>query len=92
MKAGQPIFILIPMLSPGERATMDPLLIEAENQVSRPPSSSRSPRSTLTGPRTWCLTTSAATPPWSTPRPSTTDQDHPGRYVEAQGDDRQVRR
>jgi RND family efflux transporter MFP subunit len=33
VKAGQPIFVLIPMLSPGERATMAPLLIEAENQV-----------------------------------------------------------
>ena len=33
VKAGQPIFVLIPILSPGERATMAPLLIEAEKQV-----------------------------------------------------------
>src|SRR4051794_6521416 len=33
VKEDQPIFVLIPMLSPGERATMAPLLIEAENQV-----------------------------------------------------------
>jgi membrane fusion protein, heavy metal efflux system len=33
VKVDQPIFVLIPMLSPGERATMAPLLIEADNQV-----------------------------------------------------------
>jgi RND family efflux transporter MFP subunit len=33
VKAGQPIFVLVPMLSPEARATLAPLLIEAENQV-----------------------------------------------------------
>jgi RND family efflux transporter MFP subunit len=33
VKAGQPIFVLIPMLSPEAQATLAPLLIEAENQV-----------------------------------------------------------
>ena len=33
MKEGQPIFVLVPILSPESRATMAPLLIEAEGQV-----------------------------------------------------------
>jgi membrane fusion protein, heavy metal efflux system len=33
MKEGQPVFVLIPILSPESRATMAPLLIEAEGQV-----------------------------------------------------------
>ncbi len=33
VKEGQPVFVLIPILSPESRATMAPLLIEAEGQV-----------------------------------------------------------
>jgi RND family efflux transporter MFP subunit len=33
VKAGQPIFVLVPMLSPESQATLAPLLIEADNQV-----------------------------------------------------------
>ena len=33
VKAGQPIFVLVPMLSPESLATLAPLVIQAENQV-----------------------------------------------------------
>jgi RND family efflux transporter MFP subunit len=33
VKSGQPMFVLVPMLSPESQATLAPLLIEAENQV-----------------------------------------------------------